>query len=254
MSLGLISHQPGRPTAVPNILRGAPRRVIDTLCTGADDSIDSAATHVVDGVSWVVTTDTADTATATASGIRVASSSGTLWVMTTEIPEFTASDLVCVSVEFALTTMGTNGQSIQVRLGSAADGTTSTAEDITATFRKTGSSTWRPRPGQYTGSSYSMSYIGDNPWATSLPSRLVIQLIGHGNTWKVRYSTADGRPTHNSLTPENNGHGRIRSGSAGTVGGSDPVLLKYLRIVLGPNNGDLDVTVTGVRVTVCGGG
>ena len=252
MSLGPVSLQKGSSPGIPQHLRGQPRIVIDTLCVDADIDMDSAATHVIDGVSWTVTTDTATSAVAGSGGIRVVTSNSTLWVMTTEIPHYTADDLLCVTVEFSLTTMGTNGQSIQVRLGQAADGTSSTTEDVTFTFRKTSSSAWRFRPGYYGSSSYSMSYVGDNPFSSSLPSRIVMQIIGHGNTWKAKFGTAAGRPRHNGLVAENNATARICSRSAGTVAGATPALCKYLRIVFGSNSGDLDVTVTGVEVTVSG--
>ena len=248
---GPVSQVRGSAAGLPQIKRGTPRLVIDSLMRGADLAMaGSAAAYVIEGTTWTTTNTTATNSIAGASGTRINSSDSACYFLNTTVPGMTssASCLVCVQVEFSIASWVTNNSSIQVRL-CAADAETNTAEDVVVTLRKTGTTTFRPKLGYYSGSSFPLVFCDDpNPYTSSTPTRAVLQLTGHGNTWVGTVGDEAGRPDFNGLTAKNTGTGRICSRASGTVEAAQPALLSNLKIAVCPNGGALDVTIEGVRV------
>ena len=143
--LGPISHRPGTSAGIPQHLRGRARLVIDSSMSGADDDIDSAATHTIEGLDWVATSDSPTSAVAQAAGgTRVSGSSATVYELRAAIPGAQSSDLLCVIADFTVHTMDKNAQTIWLKLS---QGASDTAEDVIITWRRIGASSYRFRPG-----------------------------------------------------------------------------------------------------------
>ena len=236
---GPISHKPGTSAGIPPHLRGGAYRVIDSSMSGADTDIDSAAAHTIEGLIWTASSDSPTTAVATASGTQVVANTATVYELVAEIPDVTYDDHLPVIVELEPATMDKNSQTFWVKL---AQGTGDTAEDVLVTWRRTGASAWRFRPGLRTGSGWTLGYPGDNPTATSLPGRIQIMITGHGNSWRVVLGTATSKPGFRGVTAHNSATCLITTKSASVSAGTTPPLMNRIKLGVNSYSGDIDGT------------
>ena len=250
MSLGLVSLRKGMASGIPGHLQGSARLVIDSsMSAPADVDIDSAGAHTIEGRTWTMISADADTATVTASGTRLVSSSANKVQLWTTIPFLDADSWVCVGVTFAPVAMDKNAQTIQLRLGQA-DGATDTQEDVVALLRRGTSSSYRLRCGYRGSSAWSFSSVDDNPMATSLPASLQLMLWGHGNTWSARAGTGTGPPTFRGVTATNGASARICTRSAGSVKAATPALLNRIKLAVVADSDNIEAFIKHVRVWV----
>ena len=249
MNLGLLSHRPGWPSGVPQSLRGRPATLIDTTMTGADLDISSAGDYVIEGNTWTTTNAVASTLIAEASGVRAVSNHATGQRLLIEIPEVSAGSLICATVEWEVVTMASTAQSVWVKLKQAA-GTTDTQYDVLVACYRHSASSWRPKHGFRGASSHVTAYTGDNPWASSQPSTVVMSVWGSGYSWGVSMSSSSltDRPPFRGMPATNNATGSLRSRANGQSSGDTLPNMRYL--VLGWNSNSNNIEARVKRVVV----
>lgn len=247
--LGPISHRPGTSAGIPQHLRGKPRRLIDTTMTGGDLDISAAGDYVIEGNTWTTTNAVATTLIAEASGVRAVSNHATGQRLLIEIPEVSAGSLICATVEWEVVTMASTAQSVWVKLKQAA-GTTDTQYDVLVACYRHSASSWRPKHGYRGSSSHVTGYTGDNPWASSQPSTVVMSVWGSGYSWGVAMSSASltGRPPFRGLPATNNAAGSLRSRSNGQSSGDILPHMRYLALGWNSNGNNIEARVRRVIV------
>lgn len=250
MSLGLLSHRPGWPSGVPQSLRGRPTTLIDTTMTGANLDISSAGSYVIEGNTWTTTNAVASTFIAESSGVRAVSNNAVGQRLLIEIPKVSAGSLICATVEWEIVTMNSSAQSVWVKLKQA-DALTDTAYDtLMACYRHT-SSSWRPKHGYRGSSSHTTAYTGDNPWVSSQPSTVTMQIYGSGYSWNCAMSTVSTlttRPAFRGLVATSNAAGSLRTRPGGQTGGDTGPYMRYLTLGWNSNGNSLEARVKRVIV------
>ena len=239
------------PATPPAAADGAPKLVIDTNMQ-ATPTVDmsSVGTFTVDGIAWTTTAAVADTCEADSTGWVVDSDNATSTGIVCQIPDVAQRDFICVAVVFDnVTAFTANNSTLLIKLASQG-GNTDSEYDLFMTLRKT-STTYRVRNAYRGSSSWTTAYVGDNPWSSTLPGRVVMSLWGSGYSWETRVSSAAGVPSFRGLVASNNAGGSLRSRGAGQTGSdTNPPNLQYLKIFFNSGGGRMTGKVTAVRVWV----
>ena len=242
------------PATPPAATNGAPKLVINTNFQ-ASPTVDmsSVGTFTVDGVAWTTTAAVATTCEADSTGLVVSTDDATSTSVVCQIPDVAQGDFIGVAVVFSgITAQAANSSNFHIKLCSAA-GTTTAAYDMLVTMHRVSSSSYRLRNGYRNSgnSSNVMAYVGDNPYASSLPSGFTLALWGSGYSWQTRCSSGTSMPDFRATTATNNAGGSLRTrGSGQLLSDSDPPKTDYLKIVFNSNGGAMAGKVTAVRVWV----
>ena len=251
MSLGLLSHRPGWPSGVPQSLRGRPITLIDTTMTGDSLDISAIGSYAIEGNTWETPNATATTLVADASGVRMVGNNATGQRLLIEIPKVGPGSMISATVEWEITTMASSSQSVWAKL-TQADALTNTAYDVLlACYRHSGSS-YRPKHG-YRNSSNSLvtAYTADNPWASSQPSTVTMQIAGSGYSWRCamsNVSTSTTRPTFRGLAATANALSSLRTRANGQTTSEVLPYMRYLSLGWNTNGNTIDARVKRVIV------